>query len=687
MLQVFRHPVLFFHSRYATVVGCWNAQDESTEDMTIEIEWRDYDVVVVGSGGAGSAAADAAANAGARVLIVSKDPIGCSDTKISEGNATVRASASDADTKQELSDNLRVSGADLPVPELTNAYAADSRHAYDWYRSHGLRPKINTDRNGPFARPLAKGGHTIGRSVGHRNAGIAFGHAGWQAVVESERIDYLEDAWFLELITESQTLEQKRVSGGVIYDAARGILIAVRAPSIVIAAGGLSTLYFPKTDTMRGNTGDSYAVAARAGAELIDMEQVQFLPFCLTSPPSYEGLLAGEPTTASFLGVLRDKHGKVILDTIYLRTRAECSAAIMRSVASGNGTDSGGAYLDLTANVRLPKSGGFYLRYLETALPSGYRNARQALGQSAIQGLQPWEVRPAAHYMMGGIRVDASGASISGHDTGAKNLELLGLFAAGQAMGGVFGANRLGSTALTENVVFGLRAGQEAARLARDTNNISDHGFAEVLGTIKQQFGQSGTAQAAPLKQQLQLAAWECIGPARSSTSLEKMHATISHISSLLHDISIPAYGQWNQAFIEFQELRNLLDVAEAITVAARERDASVGGHVRLDCNNVSIFAKPYSTVVKLGLDFDRDERRSFKVRREDRPRTPIRRLVAFRLRENWRKSQVKALKLLPKKILDSLLERRYREILGPSNTAKIIQPGSTAGAEIEANR
>ena len=88
---------------------------------------------------------------------------------------------------------------------------------------------------------------------------------------------------------------RKKIVGGLIYDAARGVLIAVRAPSVVIAAGGLASLYFPNTDTMRGNTGDSYAVAARAGADLVDMEQVQFLPFCLASPPAYEGLCAGEP--------------------------------------------------------------------------------------------------------------------------------------------------------------------------------------------------------------------------------------------------------------------------------------------------------------------------------------------------------------------------------------------------------
>ena len=142
------------------------------------------------------------------------------------------------------------------------------------------------------------------------------------------------------------------------------------------------TLFFPKTDTMRGNTGDSYAIGIRAGAHLVDMEQIQFLPFCLASPPSYEGLLAGEPATASFLGVLRDKHNKIILDSVYLRTRAECSEAIMRAVADGRGSPNGGAFLDMTANKKAKKSGKFFMEYLKS-LPSAYNNARQALGKEA----------------------------------------------------------------------------------------------------------------------------------------------------------------------------------------------------------------------------------------------------------------------------------------------------------------
>ncbi|NNF78003.1 MAG: FAD-binding protein, partial [Rhizobiales bacterium] len=398
--------------------------------MAIETEWRDYDVLVVGSGGAGAHAARAAAEDGANVLVVSKDPIGCSDTKISEGIATVRQTGAEDDSEEILSENLKMAGGDLPLQSITDAFAQDSKSAYDTYRAHGLRPGINEERSGPQPLPLPMGGHTKRRSVGHKNSGVAFGHANWNAVVQGNRIDYLEDAWFLDLVTD-ESGAQKRIVGGLVYDAARGLVVAVRAPAVVIAAGGLSTLYFPKTDTMRGNTGDSYAVAARAGAELVDMEQVQFLPFCLASPPSYEGLLCGEPVTASFLGVLRDSKGNVILDGVYLRTRAECSAAIMRAVEAGNGSPNGGAYLDMTANKTPPRSGPYFMKYLETCLPSAYRNARQALGKAAAKCEEPWEVRPGAHYHMGGMRTNEHGASVGGDGDGTTALGIAGLFAAG----------------------------------------------------------------------------------------------------------------------------------------------------------------------------------------------------------------------------------------------------------------
>ncbi len=528
--------------------------------------------------------------------------------------------------------------------------------------------------------------------MGHRNSGVAFGHANWNAVVQGNRIDYLEDAWFLELVTQetgagedaSGKRPAKCIIGGLRYDAARGLLVAVRAPAVVIAAGGLSTIYFPKTDAMRGNTGDSYAVAGRAGADLVDMEQVQFLPFCLASPPSYEGLLCGEPSTASFLGVLRDKHGKIILDGVFMRTRAECSSAIMRAVADGRGSENGGAYLDMTGNIRGPRSAPYFMRYLKSSIPSAYANARQALGKAAAKCEEPWEVRPAAHYMMGGVRADAQGASVGGEGAGDAVRGIAGLYAAGQAMGGVFGANRLGSTALTEIAVFGIRAGRAAAKTARASRgSAEDNAFAPQIAEITGRFGQAGEHAAVSLRLDLQREAWSGIGPTRTLESLTRMDQVLDALTAKLDQVAIPAYAVWNQAFIEFEELRNMLDTSRAIAVAARERDGSLGGHVRLDRGSISTFATPYSTVVGRAANSVRDG--AWSVRRVERSRTPFKRLVAYVIKDRWRKAKIRALRMLPANAQDKSLEKRYRAIMGPRGDAPAIAPGRAEGAIAEA--
>lgn len=654
--------------------------------MTIETQWCDYDVIVVGSGGAGAHAARAAAQDGARVLVVSKDPIGCSDTKISEGVATVRECGSADDTEETLAENLRMAGADLPLSSITEAFAKDSKAAYDDYRSQGLRPPIDSNRDTPQALPLPMGGHNQRRSVGHENSGVAFGHASWNAIVGSDGVDYLEDAWFLELVTNGAG-KHKRIVGGLIYDAPRGVLVAARAPAVVIAAGGLSTLFFPKTDTMRGNTGDAYAVAMRAGADLVDMEQVQFLPFCLASPPSYEGLLAGEPSSASYLGVLRDKNGKVILDSVYLRTRAECSSAIMRAVADGRGTPNGGAWLDMTENKKLPLSGPWFMRFIETSLPGAYKNARQAMPKSMAGCDEPWEVRPGAHYHMGGIRVNADGASTGGSGDGDTANGIHGLFAAGQAMGGLFGANRLGSTSLTEGAVFGARAGHAAANVA--ASMPVDHAqvqqsFDTTIESFSGCFGRTGSQAAYPLKLKLQEASWACIGPVRTREGLNEFDQQLNQWISQLDDIAIADYAVWNQSFIEFVELRNMLEVAQAVATAAGERNCSVGGHVRLDCKDVSPLAQPYSTVVQRRLEIDKGQAAvaAFRVKRQ---RTPPMRALVFKLTARWRRLQATLLRHLPVDMKDKILEARYRGVMGSTGEAPAVSPGGPEAAVAEA--
>ena len=644
--------------------------------MRISLVWKQYDVLVVGSGGAGSNAAETASEMGASVLVVTKDPLSASDTKISEGIATVRASGSEDDTEDTLSENLLLAGGDLPDANITSAFARDSQMAYDKVRANGLRPKISAITKNPDPLPLPMGGHTKRRSIGHKNSGVAFGHANWNSIVKDTKIDYKEDCWLVDIITGNNKDDTKSIVGALIYDAQRGELLAVVCASIVVASGGLSTIYFPKTDTMRGNTGDSYAIAARAGAELVDMEQIQFLPFCLTSPPAFEGLLGGEPVTASYLGVLRDKNKKVILDGVYLRTRAECSAAIMKAVEDGRGTKNGGAYLDMTANKRAPKSGVYFMNFLKGSLPSAYNNVRQAMSKSEAQCEDLWEVRPSAHYMMGGIRVDENCRSIGG-SKGLKNDGILGLFAAGQAMGGLFGANRLGSTSLTEGAVFGQRAGKNAAHHARNIsgmNPLNKKLFMEKAKKVNSLIGQKGHLHASRIKLSVQKKCWENLGPIRDEVRLNKTKLFISKTRKKLKNVKISNSTKWNQGLIEYLELENMIDTAELMAIAALERNGSLGGHVRADCPNISLFSKPYSTIVRFVNN-------GVNVTRLPRQQTEFKKLIKFKFEEQKKFLGAKILRLMPMILKDRVLEKRYKKIMNIQKPSITVQPGSVEAA------
>ena len=644
--------------------------------MRIGLVWKQYDVLVVGSGGAGSNAAETASEMGASVLVVTKDPLSASDTKISEGIATVRASGSEDDTEDTLSENLLLAGGDLPDANITSAFARDSQMAYDKVRANGLRPKISAITKNPDPLPLPMGGHTKRRSIGHKNSGVAFGHANWNSIVKDTKIDYKEDCWLVDIIAGNNKDDTKSIVGALIYDAQRGELLAVVCASIVVASGGLSTIYFPKTDTMRGNTGDSYAIAARAGAELVDMEQIQFLPFCLTSPPAFEGLLGGEPVTASYLGVLRDKNKKVILDGVYLRTRAECSAAIMKAVEDGRGTKNGGAYLDMTANKRAPKSGVYFMNFLKGSLPSAYNNVRQAMSKSEAQCEDLWEVRPSAHYMMGGIRVDENCRSIGG-SKGLKNDGILGLFAAGQAMGGLFGANRLGSTSLTEGAVFGQRAGKNAAHHARNIsgmNPLNKKLFMEKAKKVNSLIGQKGRLHASRIKLSVQKKCWENLGPIRDEARLNKTKLFISKTRKKLKNVKISNSTKWNQGLIEYLELENMIDTAELMAIAALERNGSLGGHVRADCPNISLFSKPYSTIVRFVNN-------GVNVTRLPRQQTEFKKLIKFKFEEQKKFLGAKILRLMPMILKDRVLEKRYKKIMNIQKSSITVQPGSVEAA------
>ncbi len=645
-----------------------------------KIKKLECDVIVVGSGGSGSSAAQAVAESGLNVIVISKDPLASSDTKICEGIMTVREAGDDKDSEEVLANNIKLAGGDLPDKKITEAFAKDSKVAYDRLRENGLRPSINKERNTPKTLAIAMGGHNKSRSVGHKNSGLSFGHVNWDTIIKYKNIEYYEDCWFLDVVKDSSS---RRIIGGIAYDACQGKLLSINAKAVIIAAGGLSTLFFPKTDTMRGNTGDSYAIGIRAGAHMVDMEQIQFLPFCLASPPSYEGLLAGEPATGSFLGVIRDKNNKVILDSVYLRTRAECSEAIMRAVADGRGSPNGGAFLDMTENKKAKRSGKFFMEYLKSALPSAYNNARQALGKEAGKAEIPWEVRPSAHYMMGGIRVDEFGRVLYLEKEHKKINPILGFYAAGLAMGGLVGSNRLGSTSLTEVAVFGYRAGKDAAEYAKKNQvEIDERNFDSYYQQFFKLLNKKGKLKAYKLKIELQRNSWKSIGAARKKESLLEMQNYLDDLNSKVEDIFVPNEMFWNQQLIEKIELQNMILSAKAVTLASLNRDYSLGGHVRLDGKRKKIFSKPFSTLV-----FKEHSSSKLKVEKIEKEKTNLKTLIRFKINELYRLYNAKIIRILPSSIRDRIIETKYKKILGSKANSIEIQAGSLEAAPAEINR
>jgi len=611
-----------------------------------------YDVLVVGSGASGAAAAETAARLGARVLVLSKDPIACSDTKISEGIMTVCGSASASDSEQALAQNMRMQGDDLAEPALVKAFAQDSRGSYNWLLKQGIAANLNSATGRPEALSLALGGHSHPRSVDHHNGGLDFAHACWNAL-NSGTLDYLEDAWFIDLYRHDE-----RVIGGLVYLAAEGCFASVLAPAVVLACGGVSTLYFPNTDTMKGNTGDAYAIAARAGAQLIDMEQVQFIPFAIAQPSTYQGLIVGEPAVAGALGVLRDAHGVVIQSELAGRTRAACSAAIIKAVAQGRGTANGGCYLDLTEN-RQGKAGERYVALIQEKVPGLLKTVKGALGPAAAKFAEPWEVRPSAHYLMGGIRTSPEGEAL---DT--RGQVIPGLLAAGQAMGGLHGSNRLGSTSLAEGVIYGQRAGERAAAyvrggIASPSAETLQACESRALAAFERAASADGQA-VLPIIRALQKSAWQGLGPGRTEAGIEATLAEIGSLEARLAGARFALGGLWNQALIDFIECRNLLLCAQAIGRSALHRKRSLGAHVRLD--KPALLRR--ETHGSVGSCWSTEQAR-IVVNDLPRTRSPLAQRLRVHLQAGLRLGAAKLIRRLPFSWRDRVLFAVYDKALG----------------------
>lgn len=526
------------------------------------------DLLCIGGGGAGITAAMVASEKGADVLVVSKDPVGYGNTRIIGGIMAY----GDLDTSREGEDffkDIIIGGEYLNNQRLCRLLAKKAPDATALLERFG--GMIKRDDKGEISSDvlLQIGGHTSPRTVIFPSTGPGVGQSLRYGVERQKNIRTLERTLVFDLIKEDG-----KVLGAICYQLASGEVVVIRAKKTLLATGGGGWMYYPHTDTSRVVTGDGFALALNAGAELIDMEQVQYIPFSITHPSGMVGIVIGEPFTAGPAGVLKNVHGEDILPGVSLKTRAQVSNAIILEVEKGNGTKFGGCTLDLKANKDHPQGKFLYQAY-QGIFKTFTEVIKTAYGPAAADWEEPWDVYPSAHYFMGGIVID-EWCQVKGVEN---------LFACGEVTGGIHGGNRLGSVSMTELFIFGKRAGEKAADgIAEQDSPVVDRALIESqVKKLEGMVGKRGKFRVIELKRELQKAMWEKVGPAREEKRLKEGLKIFSSIERRFDDISISAAGKYNTELLDAVELSLMLPVAKSVALSALERKESRGAHIRLD--------------------------------------------------------------------------------------------------------
>lgn len=524
------------------------------------------DVLCIGAGGAGIVAAVTAAEAGANVLIISKGPYGCGNTRIAAG-LVLRPNISPKDSPDALMRDIIVGGEFLNDQALVEKYCERAHLAAELMERFGvIFARTPSGKLAPL--PAALGGHSLPRTLPGYSEAIPIGTALRSAAARAG-VDVLDETLAVSLLRNGGAVE-----GALCLRWLTGEMVAIAAKQTILATGGLGWIFYPHTSNSRALTGDGYALALEAGAELTDMEHQQFIPFALTHPESMVGIVCGEPAIAGPYGKLLDAEGKEVLPRIRTMTRAKVAAAMALAKEHGRATDHGGLLLDLSPNFR-GVIGTKMFAFLKRTVPSMTEVVRRAYGEEAARGEVPWDVFPTGHYQLGGVRVDTD-CRVRGVDN---------LFAIGEAQGGLYGANRIGSTSLAELFIFGSTAGTLAAEAAanRERPEAETGTIERAYSNAERLLGSSGSHRPVELVRRLQRTMWENVGPIRDAARLDRALEEISEIAEQRRDLSVSYRRDCNPEWSDALELEKMLTVAEVVALSAKAREESRGGHVRLD--------------------------------------------------------------------------------------------------------
>jgi succinate dehydrogenase / fumarate reductase flavoprotein subunit len=402
----------------------------------------------------------------------------------------------------------------------------------------------------------------------------------------------------MEVTVVSLLKEGDRVVGCLAYEREHGRFRVFKCKALVLATGGVGRAYKITSNSWEG-TGDGHALAYDAGAELIDMEFIQFHPTGMVWPPSVRGILVTEGVRGEG-GVLKNSEGKrFMFDDIpenykdqtakdpeegwrytqgdknanrppELLTRDHVARCIMREVKAGRGSPHGGVFLDIAwIKEKLPNAA----EHIKKKLPSMYHQFMQLANLDITT--TPMEVGPTTHYIMGGIRVDA--------DTQASTVP--GLFAAGECAAGINGANRLGGNSLSDLIVFGKRAGEYAAKFAQENpaGNVNVDEIDAKTKAALAPFDREGGENPYNIQSDLQEMMQAMVGIVRVEDEMKHALEGIEQLKGRAAKCYAPGNIDFNPGWHTALDLHNLLTISEAITRAAIERKESRGGHFRDD--------------------------------------------------------------------------------------------------------
>ena len=544
--------------------------------MTATYETREHDVLIIGAGGAGLRAAIEALAQGASVGVVCKSLLGKAHTVMAEGGiAAAMANVDAADSwKTHFRDTMR-GGKFLNNWRMAQLHAQESPDRVRELEQWGAL--FDRTETGEILQ-RAFGGHTFKRlcHVGDRT-GLEMIRTLQDRGVQ-QGIDVYMECTVTRLLTGNG-----RVAGAFAYWRENGRFIVFRARAIVIATGGIGKAWRVTSNSWE-YTGDGMALAYEAGAELMDMEFVQFHPTGMVWPPGVQGILVTEAVRGEG-GILRNKAGERFMEKydpkrMELSTRDVVARSIYTEVKEGRGTEHGGAYLDISH-----KPG----EYVKKKLPSMYHQFKELADVDITKS--PMEVGPTCHYMMGGIRVDAETAEST----------VPGLFAAGEAAAGLHGANRLGGNSLSDLLVFGRRAGLAAAQHAKrsSTPSIDNAQIDQAEKELLAPFSNSGTESPYAVHRDLQEVMQNLVGIFRTDLDLKKALAELAKLKTRAANVSVEGSRLFNPGWHLSYDLKAMLIVSQAVTHSALARTESRGAHSRIDHPNLDpVWEKKHNIIV-----------------------------------------------------------------------------------------